>query len=177
MIALLAGQGFAVLTDNQFYRARKAPIFDGPVDFSDPTARARFMELRGALTQDAVMRDATAFTAWLDAQAEVDGKAKLGTVGYCMGGAMTMQTAAAVPDRIGAGCSFHGGGLVTANPDSPHLLAPRIKAAFYFGVARDDDAKAPQDKDVLKAALDAAKVPNEVVLYPDGDHGWCAIDT
>jgi carboxymethylenebutenolidase len=177
MSARLAAQGFAVLTVNQFYRTRKAPIFEGVVDFADPATRGRLTELRAPLTQEAVMRDATTFVAWLDAQPEVNAKAKVGTVGYCMGGAMTMQSAAAVPARIGAGCSFHGGGLVTANPDSPHLLAPRIKASFYFGVARDDDAKAPDDKIKLKAALDAAKVPNEVVLYPDGDHGWCAIDT
>jgi len=142
----------------------------------DPAARAAFEALRKPLTQDAVMRDGATFIAWLDGQSIVNKKAKAGVVGYCMGGAMTLQTAAAVPARIGAGCSFHGGGLVTDKPESPHLLAPKIKAAFYFGVARNDDAKAPQDKVALKAALDAAKVPAEVVVYP-ADHGWCALDS
>lgn len=176
MSARLAAEGYAVLTVNQFYRTRKAPPFDGPINFQDPAVRARFGELRAPLTQEAVMRDATTFVAWLDAQSVVKRKAKAGVVGYCMGGAMTMQSAAAVPGRIGAGCSFHGGALVTDKPDSPHLLAPKIKAAYYFGVARNDDEKAPQDKVTLKAALDAAKVPAEVVVYP-ADHGWCALDS
>ncbi len=176
MGARLAAEGFAVLTVNQFYRTRKAPPFDGPVNFADPAVRARLMELRTPLTPEAVARDALAFIAWLDRQAVVNKKAKLGVVGYCMGGAMTMQSAAAAPARIGAGCSFHGGGLVTDKPDSPHLLLPKIKAAYYFGVARNDDAKEPQAKDALAKAAAAAKVKAKVEVY-DADHGWCVPDS
>lgn len=172
----LAGEGFVVLTVNQFYRSRRAPPFDGPVNFQDPAVRARLGELRMPITPEGTMRDATAFIGWLDGQSLVDRKAKAGVAGYCMGGAMTMQSAAGVPGRIGAGCSWHGGGLVSDKPDSPHRLAPRIKADFYFGVARNDDAKAPQDKGLLKQALDAAKVPARVEVYA-ADHGWCVPDS
>jgi len=177
MAARLAAQGYAVLTVNQFYRTKRAPPFEAPVNFQDPAVRGRLGELRAPLTQDAVMRDATAFIAWLDAQKVVNRNARAGVVGYCMGGAMTMQTAAAVPARVGAGCSFHGGALVTDKPDSPHLLAPRIKAAYYFGVAANDDAKEPQAKLVLKQAFDAAKVPAKVEVYAEAQHGWCVPDS
>lgn len=175
MAQRLSAEGFVVLTVNQFYRTRKAPPFDGPVVF-DEAARARLGELRKPLTPEAVMRDATAFIAWLDKLPMVNAKAKVGVVGYCMGGAMTVQTAAAAPGRVGAGCSFHGGGLVTARPDSPHLLAPKVKAAYHFGVARDDDAKEPLVKDQLRQALDAAKVKATIEVYA-ADHGWCTLDS
>jgi len=177
MGARLATQGYVVLTVNQFYRTRKAPPFDGPVDFQDPAIRSRLTELRAPLTQEAVMRDATTFVAWLDAQKVVNRNARIGVAGYCMGGPMTVQTAAAAPRRLGAGCSFHGGGLVTDKPDSPHLLAPKINASFYFGVAANDDAKDPQAKVTLQQAFDAAKVPAKIEVYPDGQHGWCVPDS
>jgi len=100
---------------------------------------------------------------------------KIGTQGYCMGGALVVRTAAMVPDRIGAGASFHGGGLVTDKPDSPHLLAPKIKARMYFGIASNDDAKQPDAKDKLKEAFAAAKVPAEIEVY-SSMHGWCVPD-
>ena len=172
MAQRLCAEGFVVLTVNQFYRTQRAPPFDGPVNFADPAVRARLGELRAPLTPEAVARDATAFIAWLDKLSMVNAKAKVGVVGYCMGGAMTVQTAAALPARVGAGCSFHGGALVTDRPDSPHLLAPKIKAAYYFGVARNDDAKEPLVKDQLRQAMDAAKVSAKIEVYA-ADHGWC----
>jgi carboxymethylenebutenolidase len=121
-------------------------------------------------------KDAAAFVAFLDAQNPVNKAKKIGTQGYCMGGPLVVRTAAALPARIGAGASFHGGGLVTDKPDSPHLLAPRIKAHMYFGVASNDDSRQPDAKVKLKEAFDAAKVPVEVELYPTAQHGWCVPD-
>src|SRR5205807_822208 len=114
--------------------------------------------------------------AFLDAQKEVDKAKKIGTQGYCMGGPLVVKTAAALPDRIGAGASFHGGGLVTAKPDSPHLHAPKIKARMYFGIASNDDARQPDAKDKLKEAFTAAKVPAEIEVYAGALHGWCVPD-
>jgi len=124
----------------------------------------------------AAERDAAAFVTWLDGQRQVDRAKKIGTQGYCMGGALVVRTAAAVPARIGAGASFHGGGLVTPNPDSPHLLAPKIKGRMYFGVAANDDAQQPDAKTKLKEAFEAAKVPVEVEVYSQSQHGWCVSD-
>jgi carboxymethylenebutenolidase len=93
-----------------------------------------------------------------------------------MGGPLVVRTAAALPDRIGAGASFHGGGLVTDKPESPHLLAPKIKARMYFGVASNDDSRQPEAKVQLKDAFVAAKVPVEVELFTAALHGWCITD-
>jgi carboxymethylenebutenolidase len=168
----LAAQGYVVLVPNPFYRTRKAPVFDAqtPFDFNNPADRAKLPPLTAPLTPEAVTRDAVTFLAFLDSQKTVNRKAKAGVQGYCMGGPMTMRTAAALPDRIGAAGSFHGGGLVTDKPDSPHLLAPRIKARYYFGIASNDDQKQPDAKDKLKAAFgDQAKIE----VYGDAMHGWC----
>jgi carboxymethylenebutenolidase len=124
----------------------------------------------------AAERDAVAFVAFLDGQRQVDRAKKVGTQGYCMGGPLVMKTAAAVPNRVGAGASFHGGGLVTDQPTSPHLLAPKIKARMYFGVASNDDMRQPDAKDKLKAAFAAAKVPAEIEVYSGALHGWCVPD-
>jgi len=177
MGARLASEGYAVLVVNQFYRSRKPPIFPEGLSNSDPSFRPLLMELRKPLTQEAVMRDGTAMIAFLDAQRVVNTKVKAGVVGYCMGGAMTMQTAAAVPGRVGAGCSFHGGQLVTDRPDSPHLLVPKLKAAYYFGIASDDDEKEPQAKDVLRQAFAAAKLPAKIEVYAGAKHGWAVPDS
>jgi carboxymethylenebutenolidase len=114
--------------------------------------------------------------AWLDQQAPVDKKRKMGTTGYCMGGPLTMRTAGSQPERIGAGASFHGGGLVTDKPDSPHLLVPKMKAHYLFAVAQNDDEKEPKSKDVLKEAFAKAKLPAEIEVYP-AQHGWCPPDS
>ena len=177
MGARLAAEGYTVLVVNQFYRSTKPPIFADPVDFQDPAVRARLGDLRKPLTPEAVMRDGKAHLAFLDAQKSVNAKAKAGVIGFCMGGAMTLQTAAAVANRIGAGCSFHGGALVTDKPDSPHLLVPRIKASYYFGISGDDDAKDPKAKDGLKAAFAEAKLPAKIEVYADARHGWTVLDS
>ena len=120
----------------------------------------------------AAEKDTVAYGDFLDAQKEVDQARKMGVQGYCMGGALAVRSAATLPERIGAGASFHGGGLVTDKPDSPHLLAPKIKASMYFGIAANDDEKQPEAKDKLKEAF--GKV--EVELYPHSLHGWCMRD-
>jgi carboxymethylenebutenolidase len=174
----LAGAGYSVLVPNPFYRVAKAPVVEDPSNFNfgDPAQRSKLTPLMGSINAEgAAERDAAAFIAWLDAQRQVDRNKKVGTQGYCMGGALVVRTAAA-SSRIGAGASFHGGGLVTSNPNSPHLLAPKIKARMYFGVAANDDAQQPDAKTKLKEAFDAAKVPAEVEVYPQAQHGWCVPD-
>lgn len=179
MARRLAADGYSVLVPNPFYRMAKMPVFEtaSNFNFGDPAQRAKLTPLMGSVTAaGAAEKDATAFVAWLDQQKAVDRTKKIGTQGYCMGGPLVVRTAAAIPARIGAGASFHGGGLVTANPDSPHLLAPKIKARMYFGVAANDDAQQPDAKTRLKEAFDAAKVTAEVEVYAQAQHGWCVSD-
>jgi carboxymethylenebutenolidase len=174
----LAGEGYAVLVPNPFYRLGKAPFYESAanVNFHDEATMAKLKPLMGSIgAAGAVEKDAPAYVAFLDAQPQVARNRKIGTQGYCMGGALVVRTAAAVPDRIGAGASFHGGGLVTDKPDSPHLLAPKIKARMYFAIASNDDEKQPDAKDKLKKAFEDAKVPVQVEVYP-ARHGWCVPD-
>ena len=174
----LASSGYAVLVPNPFYRVAKSPVYESAahVDFSDPATRAKLGPLMGSIgAAGAAEKDATAFVAFLDAQPEVDKRRKIGTQGYCMGGALVVRTAAAVPERIGAGASFHGGGLVTDKPDSPYLLAPRIKGRMLFAIARSDDEKQPDAKDKLRQSFDDAKVPATVEVFAE-KHGWCVPD-
>jgi carboxymethylenebutenolidase len=173
----LAESGYAVLVVNPFYRKKKAPTAPEHPDFNDAATRSALMGLMGSLTQESEFTDAKAFVAWLDAQPAADATKKLGTMGYCMGGPITMRTAAALPDRIGAGASFHGGGLVTEKPDSPHLLVPKIKARYLFAIAENDDKKQPEAKDVLRKAFAEAKVPAEIEVYAGALHGWCPPDS
>jgi len=172
----LAEAGYSVLVPNPFYRARKAPILPPGASFQDEETRKVVMSMMGALNPQTHVTDAKAFVAFLDAQASVDKKRKLGTTGYCMGGPITMRTAATFPDRIGAAASFHGGGLVTDKPDSPHLLVPKIKAQYLFAIAENDDKQQPQAKDTLRAAFAAAKIPAEIEVYAGAMHGWCPPD-
>lgn len=174
----IASQGYAVLVPNPFYRTAKAPVFDNPsaFDFSNPADTAKLPPLTGPLqAAGAAERDAVAYVAFLDAQMQIDKSKKIGTQGYCMGGALVVRTAAAAADRIGAAASFHGGGLVSDNPNSPHLLAPKIKARMYFGIAANDDMRQPDAKDKLRAAFAAANVPTEIEVY-GSLHGWCVPD-
>ena len=175
----IAAEGYSVLVPNPFYRKAKAPVIDNPsaFNFQNPADMAKLQPLMASINAPgAAEKDAVAFVAFLDAQKEVNKAKKIGTQGYCMGGPLVVKTAAALPNRIGAGASFHGGGLVTDKPDSPHLLAPKIKARMYFGIASNDDMRQPDAKDKLKEAFAAAKVPAEIEVYPGAMHGWCVPD-
>src|ERR1700681_1718235 len=174
----LAAEGYSVLVPNHFYRVSKAPFTDASnFNFNNPTDRAKLNPLMASVNADgAAEKDAVAYVAFLDAQKEVNKSKKIGTQGYCMGGPLIMKTAATVPNRIGAAASFHGGGLVTANANSPHLLAPKIKARMYFGIATNDDMRQPDAKDKLKEAFAAANIPAEIEVYAEALHGWCVPD-
>jgi carboxymethylenebutenolidase len=173
----IAAEGYSVVVPNPFYRVSKAPFTDGSkFDFKNPNDMAKLMPLMASVNAPGnAEKDAIAYVAFLDAQKEVNKSKKIGTQGYCMGGALVVRTSATLADRVGAGASFHGGGLVTDKPDSPHLLAPKIKAHMYFGIASSDDVKQPDAKDKLKEAFAAAKVPAEIEVYPT-QHGWCIPD-
>jgi carboxymethylenebutenolidase len=173
MALRLAREGFVVLVPNPFYRSARAPGIGPDFDFQKPADRAALAALRAPLTNDAVAEDAKALIAYLDTRPNVARQARAGVVGYCMGGLMTMQAAAGVPGRIGAGASFHGGGLVTDKPDSAHLLVPRMRAEFYFGVAANDDASQPDAKTQLADAFRAARLTARVEVYEGTLHGWC----
>jgi carboxymethylenebutenolidase len=177
MAKRLAADGYSVLVPNPFYRVAKSPVFEDASKVNFQTERPKITPLMASIQADgAVELDAPAFVAWLDMQKEVDRKKKIGTQGYCMGGGLVVRTAAAVPSRIGAGGSFHGGGLVTDRPNSPHLLAPKIKARMYFGIATNDDMQQPDAKTKLRESFDAAKVPAEIEVYSMAQHGWCVPD-
>jgi carboxymethylenebutenolidase len=175
----LAAQGYAVLVPNPFYRTARAPVVvdASSFNFDDPAQRAKTGQWTASIkVPGAIERDAEAHVAFLDAQPQVDRARKIGTQGYCMGGPLVFKTAAHVSDRIGAGATFHGGGLVTDKPDSPHLLVPRIKARMYLAIAASDDSKQPDAKDKLRAAFAAAHVPAQVEVYEGTIHGWCVPD-
>jgi carboxymethylenebutenolidase len=175
----LAAEGYSVLVPNPFYRLAKAPVIQDPSSFSfqNPADMAKLQPLMASITASgAAEKDAVAYIGFLDTQSQVNTSKKIGTQGYCMGGPLVVRTAAVSPNRVGAGASFHGGGLVTDKPDSPHLLAPKIKARMYFGIASNDDMRQPDAKDKLKEAFAAAKVPAEIEVYPAALHGWCVPD-
>lgn len=177
MAKRLAESGYAVLVINPFYRIKKAPTAPEHPDFNDPPTRDALMALMHTLTPETAVTDAQAFVPWLDAQAAVSRKHKMATTGYCMGGPFTLRTAAAFPQRIGAGATFHGGGLVTDKPDSPHLLIPKIRAQYLFAIAANDDQRQPEAKDVLRDAFAKAKLPAEIEVYAGTMHGWCPPDS
>lgn len=177
MATRLAESGYAVLVVNPFYRSKRAPTAPDRADMSDPTVRDALMTLKGSLNADTALVDAKAFVGFLDQQAAVDTKRKIGTAGYCMGGPLVLRTAAALPERIGAAATFHGGGLATDKPDSPHLLIPGMKAQFLIAIAENDDAKEPAAKDALREAFAQAKLPAEVEVYLGTKHGWCPTDS
>jgi carboxymethylenebutenolidase len=175
----IAAEGYSVLVPNPFYRAGKVGTLDlntASFSFQNKEDMTRLQKLMGGINAaGAAEKDAVALIAFLDAQPQVNKAKKIGTQGYCMGGPLVFRTAATVPDRVGAGASFHGGGLVTDRPDSPHTLIPKMKARLYLGVASNDDARQPDAKDKLKEAFAAAKVPAEIEVY-QSLHGWCVPD-
>jgi carboxymethylenebutenolidase len=169
----LAESGYSVLVVNPFYRVKKAPTAANGA----ATAIQDLMPLARALNETTQMTDAKAFVGWLDQQASVAKNRKMGTQGYCMGGPMALRTSAAVPNRVGAVASFHGGGLVTDQPNSPHLQASKTSAQFLIAIAANDDQRAPTDKDVLKKTFAEANRPAEIEVYTGAAHGWCPPDS
>jgi carboxymethylenebutenolidase len=172
----LAQSGYSVLVPNPFYRSSKAPIVPAGASFDDDATRQKLMSLMGSLTPDVQVTDAKAYVGYLISQSAVDRRRKLGTAGYCMGGPMTMRTAATFPDRIGAGASFHGANLATDKPDSPHLLVPKMKAQYLIAIAENDDQRDPAAKNLLREAFAKAGLAAEIEVYAGTMHGWCALD-
>jgi len=173
MAKRLAASGYSVLVVNPFYRVQKAPTAEA----GTATPIQQLMPLAQGLNETTHMADARAFIGWLDKQAAVAKNRKMGTQGYCMGGPIAFRTAAAVPDRVGAVASFHGGGLVTDKPNSPHLQAARTQAQFLIAIASNDDARSPNEKNVLKETFAKANLTAEIEVYADAAHGWCPPDS
>jgi carboxymethylenebutenolidase len=173
----LAESGYTVLVINPFYRTKKAPTAPEHPDFNDPATRQGLMSLAGTLSPATALTDATAFVAYLDGQPSVDKKRKMGTTGYCMGGPFVFRTAAAFPDRVGAGATFHGGGLATDKPESPHLLIPKMKAQFLIAIAENDDQREPEVKNILRDSFAKAHLTAEIEVYAGTKHGWCPPDS
>ncbi len=177
MAKRLAGDGYAALVVNPYYRQVRAPLVEVGQTFRDPAVREKIVPYARALSQDTNRTDARAFIDWLDAQPSVDTSRQIGTTGYCMGGPMTMITAATVPDRVGAGASFHGGGLATDKPNSPHLLIPDMSADYLIAIAANDDERDPENKTILKEAFAATDNSAEIEVYEGTQHGWCPPDS
>lgn len=175
MARRLAESGYAVLVLNQYYRSSPAPIMNSIAEWRTPEGQAKLGPMIRLIDPAATMRDARACVAFLDAQKAVNRKRGIGSCGYCMGGPFTVRSAYAVPNRVKAAASFHGGGLVTDKADSPHKLLAATKASYLIAIARNDDARAPADKDTFREAAKAAGRPAEVEVY-NADHGWCTID-
>jgi len=173
----LAKSGYSVLVVNPYYRSARSPVIEPGASFQDAETRNKVMPYYRALSAETNVTDAKAYVAYLDQQKAVDVKRKIGTTGYCMGGPMVMRTAAAIPERIGAVGSFHGGGLVTDQPDSPHLLIKHMKADLLIAVAANDDERAPNDKEVLRKTFADAGLKAEVEVYKGAMHGWCPPDS
>ena len=169
----LAETGYSVVVVNPFYRRMKAPT----AAKGSATPIPELMPLAQSLNETTQMTDAKAFIGWLDMQASVAKNRKVGTQGYCMGGPIAFRTAAAVPDRVGAIASFHGGGLVTDMPNSPHLQAAKTKAQLLIAIAANDDTRSPNEKNVLKETFAKAGLPAEIEVYAGAAHGWCPPDS
>jgi carboxymethylenebutenolidase len=169
----LAESGYSVLVVNPFYRVKKAPT--SPAGTATPISEV--MPLAKTLNETTQMTDAKAFVAWLDEQKSVAKNRKIGTQGYCMGGPIAFRTSAAVPDRVGAVASFHGGGLVADQPNSPHLQAAKSHAQFLIAIAENDDQRSPKDKTVMKDTFAQANLPAEIEVYAGTAHGWCPPDS
>jgi carboxymethylenebutenolidase len=173
----LAESGYAVLVVNPFYRGKKAPVVPDGTVFSDPLVTSVIRPMAGALNATTHATDARALIAFLDSQPSVARNRKIGTTGYCMGGPIVMRTAAAMPDRVGAAATFHGGPLVSTAADSPHLSIPQMKAQFLIAVAANDDQREPDTKNVLRDSFAKASLPAEIEVYPGAQHGWCPPDS
>ncbi len=176
MARRLAQSGYSVLVPNPFYRSARAPVVEEGATFQDPAVRETVIGMRSILTEQTDISDAAAFVEFLDAQDSVDSNRKMGTTGYCMGGPMVMRTVG-TNSRMGAGATFHGGGLATDAPNSPHLLIPQMDASMLICVAANDDEDAPEVKNILREAFAAENVPAEIEVYEGTLHGWCPPDS
>ena len=172
----LARTGYAVLVLNPYYRDQEAPQFDDFDDWRTQGGMEKVAPWREQLTAPNIMETAKAVVAWLDQQEAVDTAKGIGTQGYCMGGPFTVWTAAAVPERVKAAASFHGGGLVGDADTAPVKLLGQTQASYFFAIAKNDDTSAPGDKGALQAAAAAAGRPAEIKVYR-GDHGWTVADS
>jgi len=177
MAKRLAGDGYAALVVNPYYRQVRAPLVEVGQTFRDPAVREKIIPYARALSQETNRTDANAFIDWLDAQSAVDTSRGIGTTGYCMGGPMTMITAHERADRVRAGASFHGGGLATEETDSPHLLIPQMNADFLIAIAANDDERDPENKTILREAFAATDNSAEIEVYEGTQHGWCPPDS
>jgi carboxymethylenebutenolidase len=173
----LAQSGYSVLVVNPFYRDARSPVVGEGASFGQPETREIVLPMARNLNAETHFTDARAFVSFLDRQAAVDISRRIGTTGYCMGGPMVMRTVAAVPDRLGAGATFHGGGLATDADDSPHLLIPNTTAHMLHCVAANDDENDPEAKTTLREAYAAAGIPAEIEVYDGTMHGWCPPDS
>ena len=172
----LADHGYFTLLPDLFYRDGPYEPMDPSKLFADDAARAAiFAKMGKCVNAQAVQTDTSALLAFLSEQPDVKGE-KVGVTGYCMGGRVSLIAAAEFPDRIAAAAGFHPGHLATDDPNSPHLLAPRIKAKVYIGGADQDQGFPPEQKDRLKQALDDAGVENTVVIYDGAKHGYTMPD-
>ncbi|MCJ2178334.1 dienelactone hydrolase family protein [Novosphingobium album (ex Hu et al. 2023)] len=176
MARSLAAEGYSVLVVNQYYRSSPAPVMQSFSEYRTPEGQEKIKPMRELLDPAAITRDATAFVAFLDQRDEVDKARGIGSNGYCMGGPFTVRAAAAVPSRMKAAASFHGAGMVTDAPDSPHRLLAKTQASYLIAIARNDDERQPEQKTELRKAADAAGRPAEIEVYP-ADHGWCVADS
>ncbi len=176
MARRLAESGYAVLVVNPFYRKQRAPTAPEHPNWDDAATRNPLIALHDSVSDEMAVTDAKAFVGWLDSQGAVDPRRRMGTLGYCMTGPFTMRTAAALPERVGAAASFHGGGLVTDKPDSPHLLIPKMRAQYLIAIAGNDDQRQPEAKTVLREAFAKAHLSAELEVYAGRMHGWCPID-
>ncbi len=173
----LAESGYSVLVVNPYYRTHQGQIVPDGKTFRDPGIRDLLMPHARSLSPETCVTDGRAYVGWLDQQQSVDTSRKIGTTGYCMTGSYVMRLAAAIPNRIGAGGSFHGGGLATDADDSPHLLADRMQAGFLIAIAANDDERNPEEKVLLREAFDENQVRAEIEVYEDTLHGWCPPDS
>ena len=173
----LAESGYSTLVVNPYYRTAKGAVIEDGESFGTPAVRERLLPHARSLSPETCVSDGRAFVEYLDAQSSVDANRKIGTTGYCMTGSYTMRLAADMPERIGAGGSFHGGGLATDKDSSPHLLAPRIQAGLLIAIAANDDKRDPNAKVLLREAFDNAGVSAEIEVYKDTLHGWCPPDS
>jgi len=174
MAKRLAENGYAVLVPNPFYRQKKA---NEVAEKGAATPIPQLVPLAQALNETTHLTDARTFIAWMDQQQAVAKNRKIGTQGYCMGGPMAFRTAVAVPDRVGAVASFHGGGLVTDQPNSPHTAIAKTKAQLLIAIAANDDMRSPNEKNVLKETFAKVNIPAEIEVYTGAAHGWCPPDS